>query len=143
MRKEQSYYLYWIHRNAQKDLLSEGYIGITNDIDRRFKTHKYKAENGSKLHVHLAIQKYDDIKFDILCVGDKEYIIELEEKLRPSSNIGWNITKGGNLPKEVTEQMRVGWVTAANKSCMVSRFKVIKMMIDYHINGLNFRDIER
>ena len=76
-------------------MFSEGYIGITNNIKRRFSNHKFRAPNE---HFRNAIKKYKNeiIWNDIILIGTKEYCLNIEFKLRPSENIGWNQAIGGN-----------------------------------------------
>jgi len=90
------YTLYWIRHQSHKDVTKEGYVGITNrDANVRFNEHK-----DSKSRVGNAIRKYED---DTVVEVIKENLTEvdakyLEEWFRPKTKIGWNITKGGNLP---------------------------------------------
>jgi|ERR1017187_4140587 hypothetical protein len=87
--------LYWIHLPEHTDILLEGYIGVSRDPIRRLSNHKTGKRNP---HLTNAFAKYKDIIHTILLQGEEEYCYEIEEKLRPTINIGWNITSGGNRP---------------------------------------------
>ena len=88
-----SYYVYHIKRPGMG--LDEGYIGVTLKLNKRWKAHCQ-----SDYHVGRAIRKYnltrDDMVVLVECSGG--YALELEEKLRPSKSIGWNLVKGGGKP---------------------------------------------
>lgn len=90
--------VYWLHTEDQADIFSEGYVGITvKPVSKRFIEHKSASKNGSNLIVHKAIRKYGDALIcEELLVGDVDYCLEIENKLRPSPNIGWNLAIGGS-----------------------------------------------
>jgi predicted GIY-YIG superfamily endonuclease len=92
--------VYWIRKTEHKDMFSEGYIGITENMNYRMWRHKRCKTNA---HLTNAIKKYgwDLLVKDILLVADTNYCLEIEKKLRPTKNIGWNIAIGGGKP--------VGW----------------------------------
>lgn len=92
------YKVYWIHRTAHTDILTEGYVGITRgSVSRRYARHLSNAKRGTKLNPHLysSLLKYDDIVTTTLCLCDRDYALLLENKLRPIKSIGWNIAVGG------------------------------------------------
>lgn len=89
------FYVYWIHTPDQTDILSEGYVGISCQPDRRFKDHKKGKTNP---HLTRAFAKYSDIVSTIVLCGSEDYCIEVETKLRPTENIGWNVAPGGGKP---------------------------------------------
>lgn len=94
--------VYWVRLPEHTDMFSEGYVGVTRKgLDERFKGHIKKASLGYKGLFSKAIRKYQDrlIK-SIILIGTEDYCYEIEEKLRPSSYIGWNSARGG---------MRSGW----------------------------------
>ena len=85
------YKLYWIHRSIHTDPLSEGYIGITKDIDSRSMYHR-----NSKYRVGKAMRKYNDVVVDILKENmTLSEVLTLEISYRPFANLGWNIAPGG------------------------------------------------
>lgn len=87
-------YLYHICRRCDKGNLSEGYIGISVDCKRRWSKHRSQP-NG---HLKCAMEKYDDIVYDIITEGYEEEMLRMEQWLRPQKNIGWNIAEGGGKP---------------------------------------------
>lgn len=88
------YSVYWIRRKDHNNILSEGYVGITNNIDNRMKQHKK-----SKNIVGKAIRKYQDIVVDIIHLNiSKKEALQVENNLRPVEMIGWNMCAGGNIP---------------------------------------------
>jgi hypothetical protein len=90
--------VYWIHHPDHTDMFSQGYIGVSVEFKRRMKDHFHAKRNR---HLRFAINKYgwqNLIKKQIL-IAEKDYCLDIERKLRPSDDIGWNITAGGgNAP---------------------------------------------
>ena len=93
-------YVYWIHRDVHTDPSSDGYVGVTNEFDRRILTHFRKPENK---HLANALKKYDDVKKDIIWEGTREECLLAEFLLRPEIGIGWNINIGGGMPPKITD----------------------------------------
>lgn len=87
-------YLYWIHAPHHTDIFKEGYIGISIDPKRRFRNHKKRKQNPI---LENAFNKYE-CKLTILLQSTIEYCKEIEIKLRPVKEIGWNICEGGGIP---------------------------------------------
>ncbi|CAM0040795.1 homing endonuclease [Vibrio phage D148] len=85
--------LYHICREGDVGDLSKGYIGITNNIDRRWSEHK--SGRSKCMHLNNAVAKYDDIVYTTIEEGHREYIETREFTLRPEPGIGWNIAVGG------------------------------------------------
>jgi predicted GIY-YIG superfamily endonuclease len=91
-----SYFVYWIHRPQYTNAEMSGYVGITKNLTSRIKDHFSGRTNS---HLTSAIQKYDDINVRVLYVVDTEHEAKIvEESLRPSDDIGWNIVRGGGIP---------------------------------------------
>jgi len=90
--------VYWIRKAEHSDVLSEGYVGVSNNFETRMKAHSYKE--GTNLHLHRAIDNYgwDNLEKSVLIYGDRDYCLYIEKKLRPSIKIGWNLTEGGGDP---------------------------------------------
>lgn len=101
--------VYWIHLLEHTDMFTEGYIGVCcKDAQHRFKAHKKAAEANSQNTVHKAIRKYGDtILVTTLVEGSSEYCYDLENKLRPTPNVGWNIAIGGRVPHGMTHSQEV------------------------------------
>jgi len=89
--------------------MNDGYVGITNNFDRRIQFHlKYCYDNP---HLKQAVSKYQDIVVDTVYEGTKQECQIKEFELRPSRLIGWNIAEGGGIPpnargKKWTQQRR-------------------------------------
>ena len=84
------YVVYWIHNPEDTDINSQGYVGISNNVNRRMKEHSKKMDflEGKILYVFLC--------------GEKEFCKQIEKELRPKKNIGLNIAAGGGIPPNVT-----------------------------------------
>jgi hypothetical protein len=65
------------------DLSYEGYVGITNNPNRRCREHE------------MSRRFPENTKFTILSRGTKEMCFREEARLRPNSRMGWNIAPGG------------------------------------------------
>ena len=96
--------------------LSEGYVGVSSNIEKRLMSHKK-----SKHRVGKAIRKYNDIVCGILCenLSEKE-ALTIERSYRPEENIGWNHAKGGGKPPPCKPGIKRGkeWhdkITKVNK----------------------------
>lgn len=76
--------LYWIHHKDETDFLTQGYVGVASNFARRLASHKHRFKS---LWNWLIVKQ--------LLISTKEYCFEIEEKLRPSRNIGWNKSAGG------------------------------------------------
>lgn len=80
--------VYWIHRREHSDPSTEGYIGVSKNLDRRIQEHQREKWFCG-----------DDSIVDVLKTFKEEVDAYLhEELLRPTANIGWNLNKGGTKP---------------------------------------------
>jgi hypothetical protein len=105
---QESYAVYHICLNPGRGiLLNEGYVGITKNSELRFAQHGWKRKK-SNAHLKNALAKYkDQVKFVVLAENlDYEAACLLEEMLRPTVNIGWNIAKGGSIPPNPKGKVR-------------------------------------
>lgn len=94
------YSVYWIRRKNYTDVLNEGYVGVSNDIEYRFSQHR---SNNSR--VGNAIRKYDDVVIDVIyCFENLKEALQKEKELRPKKYIGWNIAIGGQIPPSIKDQ---------------------------------------
>lgn len=89
--------VYWLRCKDHTDMFTQGYIGVSNNVERRLNQHKIRNENPL---LKRAIKKHgwDNLVKQILVISDKNYCLGIEAQLRPSEKIGWNITKGGGMP---------------------------------------------
>ena len=77
--------LYWLRLPEHTDMFSEGYIGVSENIQKRIRSHKHRFK---------AI--WDKIVIQLLVISTKESCFDLEKSLRPTRNIGWNKSCGGD-----------------------------------------------
>lgn len=95
-------FVYWIHLKEHTDVFCEGYVGYTGkSVEVRFKKHIRDATVGDKRNykLHNAIRKYgDEVVISTLIEGSDDYCLLMEEKLRPTKNLGWNHIVGGSKP---------------------------------------------
>jgi len=89
--------VYWIHHADHTDIFSQGYVGVSKEVERRWNYHKSYGEN---THLKNAINKYtwDGLIKEVVLEAKMDYCLDIEAKLRPSDKIGWNIVKGGGKP---------------------------------------------
>ena len=94
-----SFVVYWIREKSHTDLMTQGYIGVSGNVGKRFASH-CKMENGTNAHLRHAIQKHgwDNLVKSVLLMADKDYCLDIERKLRPADKLGWNLTIGGGYP---------------------------------------------
>jgi hypothetical protein len=91
--------VYWIRHKNHTDIKSEGYVGVTNNFDRRMTVHDYSVRSGSEYLVHRAMRKYgDDILRTVIAKGDEEFCYFVESELRPVAEVAWNLAPGGLIP---------------------------------------------
>ena len=135
--KEKVYHLYWIHRDCHTSMKTQGYVGISCNTTNRFQTHRRDARQGKGLAIHNAIRKYDDINFTVICTGPFDYILDLEEKLRPTRRIGWNIAIGGDktgLCHKMSDELVMFHAKLHSK---LERIDVLNLWIDYFEKDIN------
>ena len=91
------YSVYWIRKPEHTNIMVDGYVGITARFQRRMWEHEKLKGNR---HIKFAIAKYgwDNLIKTQLVIADEKYCLELEKKLRPEIDIGWNCTFGGGKP---------------------------------------------
>ena len=89
--------VYWIAHKDHTDIFSQGYVGVSNNVEYRWNTHKSLKTN---VHLKNAINKYgwDNLVKKVVLIGEEDYCLEIENKLRPADKIGWNLVCGGGKP---------------------------------------------
>lgn len=89
--------VYWLHLPEHTDMFTQGYIGISNNVKKRFEDHKNRPSNA---YLKNAIAKYgwDKLIKQIVIIADEAYCLAMELKLRVDNNIGWNLVAGGGKP---------------------------------------------
>lgn len=95
--------VYWIRLPHHTDMTKEGYIGVSRlTVEERFKKHVHDAtiKNWRTYTLHNAIRKYgkDAFVLETLLIGEEEYCYFIENKLRPTKGIGYNVAEGGFSP---------------------------------------------
>lgn len=76
-------FVYWIFDETCSNHLTDGYVGVTKDLNRRFKFHlrSRRVPIGSKIQV--------------LFSGTRDECFIAEKKYRPTPGVGWNSAVGG------------------------------------------------
>jgi predicted GIY-YIG superfamily endonuclease len=94
-----SFYVYWIREQSHTDMMTQGYIGVSGNVEQRFASHK-GMWSGTNNHLRNAIKKHgwDNLVKSVLLIAEKDYCLDIERKLRPAEQIGWNLTIGGGYP---------------------------------------------
>lgn len=112
--------VYWIKTNSCKDILIEGYVGITTNFSRRLRDHK--SEGHLKKVLQSKIKHYGWVNLDkvIIFEGTLLECLKIELYLRPKELIGWNICKGGGYPPLRTPEERK---CSAEKACETRKNK--------------------
>jgi hypothetical protein len=76
--------LYWLRLAEHTDVFNQGYIGVAQDFKKRLRSHKHRFKSIWKSIIATP-----------LVVGSKDYCFDVEKKLRPNRQIGWNRSAGG------------------------------------------------
>lgn len=93
--------VYWIHLPEHTDMFTDGYIGVTTmAVSERFKRHLSASRcTGRRAVIQNAIIKHGEkLIVDTVLVASEDYCYWVENKLRPSCSIGWNLAIGGTSP---------------------------------------------
>lgn len=100
-------FIYWIKSKDHTDFLTQGYIGYTSKtVADRAKSHKFNykrfildGKSGGCLKLYSEIKSignWSQVDMITLLEGSEEYCLDIEYKLRPNENIGWNVRVGGD-----------------------------------------------
>ena len=92
--------MYWIRHKDHTDMFSQGYIGVSKDVQNRWKYHK-RCKQNAHLTNAIALYGWNNLIKQIVIEAEIDYCLDIERKIRPSDKIGWNIVKGGGLPPSV------------------------------------------
>lgn len=95
--------VYWIRAAHQSDITSEGYVGVSKNANKRWLYgHKWAHAKGRhdnpRLSNAIAKHGWDSLIKTVVVVAEEAYCYELESKLRPAEQIGWNLATGGCKP---------------------------------------------
>ena len=82
--------IYWIHKESHTDMKTEGYIGLSENHNKRFLSHERWVRV-------LSMELDEDIYLTPVfwCESKREALYK-ESELRPEAYIGWNISPGGS-----------------------------------------------
>jgi len=113
-------FVYWIYDETCNDMLTDGYVGVSEDVHNRIREHRRKTKN--------LIGK--DINIKIIYEGLRVECFLKEKELRPKPGIGWNRAVGGSHgwkegfihSKETKEKMLKKW-TKTRKEDLIQRNK--------------------
>ena len=69
--------VYWIHHPEHTDMFSQGYIGVSKDLKKRWNDHAKRTGN---LHLKRAIKKYgwDNLVKEVVLVAEEAYCLMIE-----------------------------------------------------------------
>lgn len=95
--------VYWIRAKHHSDITSDGYVGVSKDAQKRWMyghdwAHRKGCHDNPKLANAISKHGWENLVKTILVIADEGYCYELENKLRPAENIGWNLVAGGGKP---------------------------------------------
>lgn len=121
--QEEVHYLYKIANLVNGKL----YIGVTTNPTKRKAQHFTKSKTGRL--VNKAVEKYGkaSFTFEVICIGSKEYIYDLEQKAILSYNScadvghGYNLCVGGLINNQVNKGKSIS-KRSDDKSVYVSGF---------------------
>lgn len=83
--------------------MSDGYIGVSKDAQKRWKYGHYWSQKNNrhdnpKFSNAIAKHGWENLVKEIIVIGSEEYCYEIEKALRPNEKIGWNLAIGGGKP---------------------------------------------
>lgn len=121
-------FIYWIHYPYHSDILSQGYIGVTNrDPNQRLKEHKMGNNNTLK----NALKK-NEVILDIILEANAITCLSLEKTLRSNYKIGWNIATGGGD----SSNYKPCGPKKANKKTKLYTYQFKSHLLDRAISGI-------
>jgi hypothetical protein len=91
--------VYWIHAVSHTDIFSQGYVGVSKNPELRWSQHFKRTGNRHLKHA-IAKHGWDNLVKKVVVIGDQNYCLDIEKKLRPTVEIGWNLVDGGGKPPE-------------------------------------------
>ena len=103
MEKSDLTCVYWIRKVEHTNIYTEGYVGVSTNIERRWREHvtEARANRHPNSFLRNVINKHypDNLIFEIVYVSNEDKCYNYEEMLRPETNIGWNLRSGGPVGK--------------------------------------------
>lgn len=112
------YYVYWMRNASCTDEKIHGYVGMTQNPEKRESRHMCETRNTQARRGSQAIptKVQPDATMEILLEGDLSAALNYERKLRPTPNIGWNKATGGLAHMDGEHEACVYWVRDATCS---------------------------
>jgi len=91
--------IYWIHLTTHTDIATQGFVGVSTNYLKRYKVHRNASLKNTHTNQQLAtaFNTHTDIVVDVFMMGIKSFCHQIEAKLRPTPNIGWNVSPGGKV----------------------------------------------
>ena len=109
MEKSDLTCVYWIRKVEHTDIYTEGYVGVSTNIERRWREHITEARanrHPNSFLCNVINEHYpDSLIFEIVYLSNEDNCYNYGEMLRPETNIGWNLRSGGPVGK-ITEEGR-------------------------------------
>lgn len=90
--------VYWIRTKEHKDPMTQGYIGVSVDFEKRMHQHEIRMNDCEMLQRAKEKHGWNNLIKSIIVIGEKDYCYLVEKKFRPEKRIGWNILPGGGEP---------------------------------------------
>jgi hypothetical protein len=95
--------VYWIRAPHHSDMMSEGYVGVSKNAQKRWMyghnwAHRRNRHDNPRLANAITKYGWDNLIKTVLVVADEDYCYDLERKLRPVDSVGWNLVMGGGKP---------------------------------------------
>jgi hypothetical protein len=84
-------------------MMLDGYVGVSKNAQKRWLyghswAHRKGRHDNPKMANAISKYGWDNLIKTVLVVADENYCYDLERKIRPSDNIGWNLVTGGGKP---------------------------------------------
>ena len=89
--------VYWIRHKDHTDMFSQGYIGVSKNTKNRWLAHSRRKDNPHLLNA-INLYGWKNLIKEVILIGEETYCYNLESKIRPTKQIGWNIAEGGEKP---------------------------------------------
>lgn len=90
--------VYWINIDPNEDIYCQGYVGVTKDFKSRMNSHKQGHYLKKPLQSKIKHYKWENLNKVIIFKGPLTKCLQIENVLRPSEFIGWNLCRGGGYP---------------------------------------------
>lgn len=119
--------IYWIRYPEHKDPLTEGYVGITDNLEYRIKYHKKQAVKEIKSPKDEALlgPRSHELLIETIFEGSSLECANEEKRLRPTKHIGWNVATGGGYNRRTEQQklyrrMKQGWISKRQYDLLIN-----------------------